>query len=124
MSNLAKIIDDLDSLSIQEKETLVTSLEERWGVKSSFVKQIDPSLLPAPEVVQQTEFTVVLMGFVSKIETIKEVRKLLGLDLKGAKDLVEASATSPQVLKADISREEADLLAGQLTANGAKIEIK
>jgi len=124
MSDLAKIIDDLDALSSQEKGDLVTLLEKTWGVKSSYVPMQVMDDTPPQPVVQQTEFSVVLTGFTSKIDAIKEVRKVMGLDLKSAKDFVEASEIAAKVLKEDLSRADADLLAGQLTASGAKVEIR
>lgn len=124
MSDLNKIIDDLDALTSQEKGELVTLLEESWGVKSSYVSMPSFDNIPPQPVVEKTEFAVVLVGFTNKIETIKEVRRIIGLDLKGAKDFVEASEREPKILKEDIPRAEADELARVLSAVGAKIEIR
>lgn len=129
-ANFAKIIEDLESLTSAEKLTLVETLEERWGVESCYVApgdgQADQQVEP---VVEKTEFTVVLLGVgnlpsgvaASKVDVIKEVRKLTGLGLKESKEFVEAC---PNVVKADISKEEADSLVAQLVAAGAKVEVK
>lgn len=55
-----------------------------------------------------------------KIKVIKEVRSLLGLGLKEAKELVESS---PKILSKQIKPEEADEIRQKLEAAGAHVEV-
>jgi large subunit ribosomal protein L7/L12 len=55
-----------------------------------------------------------------KIKVIKEVRSILGLGLKEAKELVESA---PKVLSKQIKPEQADELKERLVAAGAEIEV-
>lgn len=125
MADLLKLVDELDALTSQEKSALVSRLEESWGIKSSYVSmsEMQPAQ-PSTPVIEQTEFSVVLTGFTSKVDCIKEVRKVTGLDLKSAKDFVEATAGSPQVVKADLAKADAEAIAGQLRASGSVVEVK
>ena len=71
---------------------------------------------------EQTEFTVVLKSFgEKKINVIKEVRGLLGLGLKEAKELVESA---PKDVKEGVSKEEAEKIKEALEKAGASVEIK
>jgi len=73
-----------------------------------------------PEV--KTTFDVVLTAAGDKkIQVIKVVREITALGLKEAKDLVEGA---PKVVKAGVSKEEADEMKKKLTDNGATAEIK
>ena len=70
----------------------------------------------------KTSFDVVLTAAGDKkIQVIKVVREITALGLKEAKDLVEGA---PKVVKAGVSKEEADEMKKKLTDNGATVEIK
>jgi len=70
----------------------------------------------------KTTFDVVLTAAGDKkIQVIKVVREITSLGLKEAKDLVEGA---PKVVKAGVTKEEADELKKKLTDNGATVEIK
>jgi large subunit ribosomal protein L7/L12 len=70
----------------------------------------------------KTTFDVVLTAAGDKkIQVIKVVREITALGLKEAKDLVEGA---PKVVKAGVSKEEADEMKKKLTDNGATVEIK
>jgi ribosomal protein L7/L12 len=70
----------------------------------------------------QTEFNVVLESAgENKITVIKEIRTLCGLDLKEARDLVEAA---PSTLKVKTSLVEALRIKELLTAAGARVELR
>ncbi|TIX33321.1 MAG: 50S ribosomal protein L7/L12 [Mesorhizobium sp.] len=110
MADLAKIVDDLSSLTVLEAAELSKLLEEKWGVSAA---------APAEE---KTEFDVVLADAgAQKINVIKEVRAITGLGLKEAKDLVEAA---PKPVKEGVSKADADKFKAQLEAAGAKVELK
>ena len=57
----------------------------------------------------------------NKISVVKEVRLITGLDLAKARELVE---TTPQTLKSDATRREAESIRRRLTAVGAKVEVR
>jgi large subunit ribosomal protein L7/L12 len=125
MADLAKIVDDLSSLTVLEAAELAKLLEEKWGVSAAAAVAVaagPAGAAAAPAVEEQTEFTVVLAAIGDKkIEVIKEVRAITGLGLKEAKDLVEGA---PKPVKEGVSKDEAEKLKGQLEKVGAKVELK
>lgn len=79
----------------------------------------------APPAEEKTVFNVVLTAVgEKKIEVIKLVRDLTGKGLKDSKDLVEAVATGPQVIKENVKKEEAEELKKKFETAGAKVELK
>lgn len=125
MADIAKIVDDLSSLTILEAAELVKMLEEKWGVSAAAPVAVaaaaGPAAAAAP-VEEQTEFNVVLVDAgANKINVIKEVRAITGLGLKEAKDLVEGA---PKAVKEGVGKDEADKIKKQLEGAGAKVELK
>ncbi len=124
MADLAKIVDDLSSLTVLEAAELAKLLEEKWGVSAAAAVAVasGPATAAAPAVEEQTEFTVVLAGIGDKkIEVIKEVRAITGLGLKEAKDLVEGA---PKPVKESVGKDEAEKIKATLEKVGAKVELK
>ncbi|KAF0120454.1 MAG: large subunit ribosomal protein L7/L12 [Xanthobacteraceae bacterium] len=125
MADLAKIVDELSSLTVLEAAELAKMLEEKWGVSAAAAVAVaaGPGAgAAAAPVEEQTEFTVMLAAAGDKkIEVIKEVRAITGLGLKEAKDLVEGA---PKAVKEGVGKDEAEKLKKQLEAAGAKVELK
>ncbi|MGY2051785.1 50S ribosomal protein L7/L12 [Methylobacterium sp. JK268] len=126
MADLAKLVDDLSSLTVLEAAELAKLLEEKWGVSAAAAVAVaaGPAAggAAAAPVEEQTEFTVVLTAAGDKkIEVIKEVRAITGLGLKEAKDLVEGA---PKPVKEGVSKDDAAKLKAQLEKAGAKVELK
>ena len=126
MADLAKLVDDLSSLTVLEAADLAKMLEEKWGVSAAAAVAVAAGPAAgggaAAAAEEQTEFTVVLAAAGDKkIEVIKEVRAITGLGLKEAKDLVEAA---PKPVKEAVGKDEAEKLKKQLEAVGAKVELK
>jgi len=125
MADLAKIVDDLSSLTVLEAAELAKLLEEKWGVSAAAAVAVaaGPAAgAAAPAVEEQTEFTVVLAGVGDKkIGVIKEVRAITGLGLKEAKDLVEGA---PKPVKESVGKDEAEKIKATLEKVGAKVELK
>ena len=125
MADLAKLVDDLSSLTVLEAAELSKMLEEKWGVSAAAAVAV--AAAPgaggaAAAAEEQTEFTVVLAGAGDKkIEVIKEVRAITGLGLKEAKDLVEGA---PKPVKEGVSKDEAEKIKATLEKVGAKVELK
>jgi large subunit ribosomal protein L7/L12 len=125
MADLAKIVEQLSSLTVLEAAELAKLLEEKWGVSAAAavaVAAAPGAAAAAAPVEEQTEFTVMLTSFgEKKIEVIKEVRAVTGLGLKEAKDLVEAA---PKAVKESVGKEEAEKIKATLEKVGAKVELK
>ena len=125
MADLAKLVDDLSSLTVLEAADLAKMLEEKWGVSAAAAVAVAAAPgagAAAPAAEEQTEFTVVLASAGDKkIEVIKEVRAITGLGLKEAKDLVEAA---PKPIKEGVTKDEAEKIKAQVEKAGAKVELK
>jgi len=57
----------------------------------------------------------------AKLKVVKEVKTLLGVGLKEAKDLVDGA---PGVVKAGVPKEEAESIKAALEGAGATVELK
>ncbi|MBN9454924.1 MAG: 50S ribosomal protein L7/L12 [Bosea sp.] len=126
MADLAKLVDELSSLTVLEAADLAKMLEEKWGVSAAAAVAVAAGPAAgggaAAAAEEQSEFTVVLASAGDKkIEVIKEVRAITGLGLKEAKDLVEGA---PKPVKESVAKDEAEKLKKQLEAVGAKVELK
>ena len=126
MADLAKIVEDLSSLTVLEAAELSKMLEEKWGVSAAApvaVAAVAGGAGGAAEAAEEkTEFDVVLTDAgAQKINVIKEVRAITGLGLKEAKDLVEAA---PKPVKEGVSKDEAEEIKKKLEDAGAKVELK
>ena len=127
MADLAKIVDDLSSLTVLEAAELAKLLEEKWGVSAAAAVAVAAAPgagggAAAPAAEEKTEFTVVLAAAGDKkIEVIKEVRAITGLGLKEAKDLVEGA---PKPVKEGVAKDEAEKIKATLEKVGAKVELK
>jgi large subunit ribosomal protein L7/L12 len=127
MADLAKIVDELSSLTVLEAAELSKMLEDKWGVSAAapVAMAAMPGAAagaPAEAAVEQTEFTVILANAgEKKINVIKEVRAVTGLGLKEAKDLVEGA---PKPVKEGVNKEEAAKIKKMLEDAGATVELK
>ncbi|MDQ0423609.1 large subunit ribosomal protein L7/L12 [Peteryoungia aggregata LMG 23059] len=125
MADLAKIVEDLSSLTVLEAAELSKMLEEKWGVSAAApvaVAAAGGGAAAAPAEEEKTEFDVILTDAgANKINVIKEVRAITGLGLKEAKDLVEGA---PKAVKEGVSKAEAADLKKKLEEAGAKVDVK
>src|SRR5215831_10436801 len=109
MADLAKLVDELSSLTVLEAAGLSKLLEEKWGVSAAAPAAAVAAAAPAAAAAavpaeEQTEFTVILAkAGDKKINVIKEIRTITGLGLKEAKDLVEGA---PKAVKESIGKDE------------------
>jgi large subunit ribosomal protein L7/L12 len=126
MTDLAKIVEDLSSLTLLEAAELTNMLEEKWGVSAAapMAMAAMPGMMagaPVEEEEEQTEFNVVLKEIgPKKINVIKEVRALTGLGLKEAKEAVDGLST---IMEA-VSKEAAAEAKAKLEEAGAVVEVK
>ena len=124
MADLAKIVDDLSSLTVLEAADLAKMLEEKWGVSAAAAVAVaaGPAAAAAPAAEEKTEFDVILVSDGGqKINIIKEVRALTGLGLTEAKSLVESA---PKAIKEGVNKEEAEKIKAQIEKAGGKVELK
>ena len=127
MADLAKLVDELSSLTVLEAAELSKMLEEKWGVSAAAPVAVAAApaaggAAAAAPAEEQTEFTVTLASAGDKkINIIKEIRTITGLGLKEAKDLVEGA---PKVVKEGVSKDEAQKIKKVLEDNGASVEVK
>ncbi|MBQ3552748.1 MAG: 50S ribosomal protein L7/L12 [Clostridia bacterium] len=118
-----EFIDYIKSLTVLELAELVHAVEEEFGVSAAATAvAVAGPVAAAAEVEEKTEFDVVLKDAgAEKIKVIKEVRALLGLGLKEAKEAVDGV---PTTLKEGIAKEDAEKIVNALKAVGATCEIK
>jgi large subunit ribosomal protein L7/L12 len=125
MADLAKIVDELSSLTVLEAAELAKLLEEKWGVSAAAPVAMmagAPGGAAAAPAEEKTEFTVVLATVgAQKINVIKEVRAITSLGLKEAKDLVEGA---PKPVKEGVTKDEAEKIKATLEKVGAKVDLK
>jgi large subunit ribosomal protein L7/L12 len=119
------LAEQLVNLTVKEVKELADILKADYGIEPAAAAPVmvaGGGGAAAPVVVEQTEFDVILKsGGASKLNVVKEVKTILGLGLKEAKDLVDGA---PATLKEKVSKEEAEKLKAALEAVGAEVEIK
>jgi large subunit ribosomal protein L7/L12 len=119
-------VKQIESMSVLDLANLVKALEDRFGVSAAAAAApaaaAGPAAAAAPVAEAQTEFTVTLdSAGDKKINVIKAVREVTALGLKEAKDLVEGA---PQVIKENVSKEEAEKIKKVFEEAGAKVSVK
>jgi large subunit ribosomal protein L7/L12 len=121
------LIAAIKNMTVLDLNELVKALEEEFGVSAAAPVAVaaptgGASVEAAPDVDEQTEFTVTLKDIgANKINVIKTVREVTGLGLKESKDLVDAA---PATVKDGITKEESATIKQKLEAAGATVEIK
>ncbi|MEM7046691.1 MAG: 50S ribosomal protein L7/L12 [Pseudomonadota bacterium] len=126
MADLAKLVDELSTLTVMEAAELSKQLEEKWGVTAVAAVAAPAAAAGAAGTdaagEEKTDFTVVLASAGDKkINVIKEVRAITSLGLKEAKDLVEGA---PKPLKEGVNKQEAEEIKKKLEEAGATVELK
>ncbi len=122
--NAGKVIDLIGEMTILELNSLVEAMEEKFGVTAMapVVQAAGVAAGGAGVAEEKAEFDIVLKSFGdSKLAVIKEVRSLLSLGLKEAKELVESV---PAVLKEGASKEEAESIKSTIEKAGGEVEVK
>ena len=114
-----QIIEAVEKMTVLELNTLVKTIEEKWGVSAAAVAVAGPAAAAAEE---KTSFTVELTAAGDqKVAVIKVVKEALALGLAEAKAFVDGA---PKMLKEDMKKEDAEALKTKLEAAGAKVTIK
>ena len=120
------LVESVEKLSIVELAELVKVLENKFGVSAAAPVAVmaggGAAGAPAEE---KISFNVELKEVgAKKIEVIKVVRDVTAKGLKESKDLVDAAASAPQMVKEGVKKEEAEEIKKKFETAGAKVEIK
>jgi large subunit ribosomal protein L7/L12 len=124
------LLEAIDGMTVLELSEFIKKFEERYGVTAAAPVAVAAAggapagggAAPAAAAEEQSEFSAVLTEVgPNKIPVIKVVRKLTGLGLKEAKDVVDAA---PKPIKEGVARDEAEKIKAALEEQGAKVEIK
>jgi len=121
-----ELVKSIESITVLELSDLVKALEEKFGVQAN-MPMMAAQVAAAPAAggaaaEEKSTFTVVLASVgANKIAVIKEVRTMISLGLKEAKDLVDAA---PKPVKEGVPKEEAEEMKKKLEAAGATVELK
>jgi len=122
-----KLVDEIEKMSVLDLAELVKILEKKFGV-SAAPQVVAAAAAPAGGEAQaeaKSEYNVVLTSVgEKKIDVIKVVRDTTAKGLKEAKDLVDAAATGPQVVKEGVKKEEAEEMKKKFNEAGAQVELK
>jgi large subunit ribosomal protein L7/L12 len=126
MADLKALAESLVSLTIKEANELANILKDDYGIEPA-AAAVAVAAAPAggggeAAPAEQTEFDVILKDAgANKLNVVKEVKNLLGLGLKEAKDLVDGA---PSPLKSGINKAEAESIKSTLEGVGAVVEVK
>ena len=124
MADLAKLVEELSTLSVLEASELVKQLEEKWGVSAAApvaAAAAGPAAAAAEPVEEKTEFDVVIKETgAKKIDVIRVVRQLTSLGLKEAKEVAETPGA--KVMEA-VGKEAANDAKSKLEAVGAVVDV-
>ena len=116
-----QIIEAVEKMTVLELNTLVKTIEEKWGVSATAVAVAGPAA-GGEAAEEQSEFTVELTeAGAQKIAVIKVIKEVLSLGLKEAKDMVDAA---PSEVKTGLKKEDAEALKAKLEEAGAKVTLK
>ena len=126
MADLKALADSLVNLTVKEVNELATILKDEHGIEPA-AAAVAVAAGPAAggggdAAEEQTEFNVVLTSAgAGKLKVVKEVKTLLGIGLKDAKEMVDGAPTN---VKEGVSKEEAESIKAALEAVGASVELK
>jgi large subunit ribosomal protein L7/L12 len=126
MADLKEFAEQLVNLSVKEVSELANILKEEYGIEPA-AAAVAVAAGPggggeggAAE--EKTEFDVILKSAgAAKLKVVKEVKGLLGVGLKEAKELVDGA---PGTVKEGIPKEEAEKIKEALEGVGAEVELK
>jgi large subunit ribosomal protein L7/L12 len=124
MANLAKLMEEIKSMTVIELSDFVKQLEAEFGVSAAApvgaVAAAGAAEAPVEE--EKTEFDVILKAIgPNKVAVIKVVKEATGLGLVEAKGVVD---NAPKAVKENVPKEVAEELVKKLKDAGAEAELK
>ena len=127
MADVKTLAEQLVNLSVKEVNELASILKSDYGIEPA-AAAVAVAAAPsagggeAAAPAEKTEFDIFLKSAGgNKLQVVKEVKTLLGLGLKEAKDLVDGA---PAMLKTGSAKDEANSVKAALEAAGAEVELK
>lgn len=121
-AKFAKIVEEIEKMSVLDLHELVKVFEDRFGVSASAVAVAGPASDAGAGAEEKSTFTVELTdGGAQKIAVIKVVKEALTLGLKDAKDKVDGA---PTVLAEGMKKEDAENLKKAIEEAGGKVTLK
>ena len=127
MADLKEFAEQLVNLTVKEVNDLATILKDEYGIEPA-AAAVAVAAGPAggdgggEAAEEKSEFDILLNSAgAAKLAVVKEVKNLLGVGLKDAKDLVDGA---PSVIKEGVAKAEAESIKSALEAAGATVELK
>ncbi len=122
MADIAKMIEEIKTMTVVELNSLVKAIEEEFGVSAAApVAVAGAAAAAAPAAEEKTEFNVVLKeAGANKLAVIKIVREFTGLGLVEAKGMAEKGG----VIKENIAKDEADKIVEKFKEAGATVVVE
>ncbi len=128
MADLKSFAEQLVNLTVKEVQELAQILKEEYGIEPA-AAAVAVAAGPAagggdaaPAEAEKTEFDILLQSAgAAKLQVVKEVKTLLNVGLKEAKDMVDGA---PGVIKQGAPKAEAESIKAALEAAGATVELK
>lgn len=122
------LVEEIEKMSVLDLAELVKILEKKFGVSATA-----PVIAGGPAIAEdsgeateeKSSYNVELTAVGDKkIEVIKAVRDITEKGLKEAKDLVDAIASGPQMIRENVKKEDAEEIKKKFETAGATIELK
>ena len=123
--SIEKILESIEKMTVLEMAELVKALEDKFGVSAA----APMAMMAAPAAgaaagadEEKTEWDIILSETgEKKFQVVKVIRQVTDLGLKEAKELVDNPG---QVVKKEVSKDEAEEIKKKLEEAGAKAELK
>lgn len=120
-----EILEAIGTKTVVELAELIDSFKDKFNVTIAApmaAAAAAPGAAAEAATEEQTDFTVMLQEIgAKKIQVIKVVRELTSLGLKEAKDLVDGS---PNAVRENVPKAEAEEMKKKLEEQGATVELK
>mgnify|MGYP001370250647 CR=1 FL=1 len=126
-AKFAKLVEEIEKMSVLDLSELVKVLEEKFGVSAAAPVMMGGAMSAgaaggAEAPAEKTDFDVELTSAGGqKINVIKAVREITGLGLKESKDLVDGA---PKVVKEKVAKADAETMKKKLEDAGATVTLK
>jgi len=125
MADLKEIAEQLVNLTVKDVSELANILKDEYGIEpaaAAVAVAAGPGAGGGDAAAEKTEFDVILNSAgAAKLAVVKEVKNLLGIGLKEAKELVDGA---PGAIKEGVAKDEAESIKAALEGAGAEVELK
>ena len=125
MADLKDFAEKLVNLTVKEVSELADILKEEYGIEpAAAAVAVAAGGAGGGEAAaeEKTSFDIMLNSAgAAKLGVVKEVKNLLGVGLKEAKELVDGA---PAVIKEGVDKAEAESIKAALEGAGADVELK